>query len=51
MNQRERKPLALPALRAQLGEWVYYITFMKMADVSERVGLADELNNSQPLNA
>src|SRR5689334_8958714 len=53
MEQQAKRPLALPALRAQLGQWVYYITYMKMADVSERIGLAeeeDQINSNRSLS-
>lgn len=41
--------LALPALRAQMGDWTYYVALMKMRDISERVSLADEIHKSQAM--
>lgn len=42
--------LYLPALRAQMGDRVYYISFMNMKDVHERVFIAQELHRSKNLN-
>lgn len=42
--------LYLPALRAQMGDRVYYISFMNMKDVQERVFIAQEIHRSKNLN-
>ena len=31
--------LFLPALRATMGDWVYYISFMSMEDIATRVSV------------
>lgn len=46
-----RESLYLPALRAQMGDRIYYISFMSMKDVTERVSLAEEIHKSGQLNA
>jgi DNA sulfur modification protein DndB len=42
-------PLQLPAIRAHIGDWNYYITSMRIADVVERTSPASELNRSRRL--
>ena len=32
-----QEPLHLPALRAHMGDWVYYITFMPMREIATRI--------------
>lgn len=46
-----RESLYLPALRSQMGDRIYYISFMSMKDVTERVSLAGEIHKSEQLNA
>jgi len=41
--------LQLPALRAKMGDWIYYSAFMKMGDIAERVSLADEIHRHKEL--
>lgn len=41
--------LKVPGLRAHMGDWVYYITFLRLRDVAERVSLAQDLHTSQAL--
>jgi len=41
--------IALPALRACMGDWVYYISFMRMQDISERISFAKEIHSSKSL--
>ena len=45
-----RKSLYLPALRAQMGDRIYYISFMSMKDVTERVSVTDVIHESEQLN-
>jgi DNA sulfur modification protein DndB len=35
--------LVLPALRASMGDWVYYVTFLRLEDVDRHVSLAKEI--------
>lgn len=37
-------PIYLPALSAQMGDWRYYTTVMRLADASERIQFASEVN-------
>ena len=41
--------LKVPGLRAHMGDWVYYITFLRLKDIAERVSLAQQLHTSQAL--
>ncbi len=41
--------LRVPALRAHMGDWIYYATFLKCRDVAKRVFLADEIHQHQGL--
>jgi DNA sulfur modification protein DndB len=42
--------LIVPALRARMGDWVYYVTFLRMRDIAARVHLATEVHQSATLN-
>lgn len=37
-------PIHLPALSAQMGDWKYYTTIMRMRDVAERIQFASAIN-------
>ena len=43
-------PFAIPALRGLMGDWIYYVGLMSIADVSKRVHFADEVHNHQALS-
>jgi DNA sulfur modification protein DndB len=45
----DKGPLMIPALRAKMGIWMYYIGFMKMRDISERISLVQEIHASKTL--
>jgi len=40
----------LPALRAKMGDRIYYISFMKMGDIANRVKFAEDIHKSDTLN-
>ncbi|RMD57391.1 hypothetical protein D6833_13985, partial [Candidatus Parcubacteria bacterium] len=42
--------LVIPALRAHMGDWIYYVTFLTMRDIAERVSVAEEIHTSKSLN-
>lgn len=42
--------ILLPALRAQMGDWIYYVSSMRMADIAARVSYAEEIHKSNKLN-
>lgn len=41
--------LVLASLRAQMGDWTYYITFMKMGDLARRINATQLVYASKPL--
>lgn len=41
--------LKVPGLRAQMGDWIYYISFLRFKDIADRVSLAQELHTSKVL--
>lgn len=47
---KEINELLLPALRAQMGDWTYYVSILKFADVATRVSVAEEIHKSESLN-
>ncbi len=44
-----RNPLFLPALRAKMGDWIYYIAFISMKEVASRVSVVDDIHTSTSL--
>ena len=48
-NVTKLDELKVPALRAHMGDWIYYISFLRLKDVAERVSLAQELHTSKAL--
>jgi DNA sulfur modification protein DndB len=41
--------LRVPALKAHMGDWIYYATFLKIRDIAQRVSLADEIHKHEGL--
>lgn len=41
--------LIVPALRAKMGDWIYYITFLRMQDIADRISIAAEIHTSETL--
>ena len=41
--------LTIPALRAHMGDWVYYVTFLRMKQIAERISIAQEIHSSTVL--
>ena len=39
----------IPALRACMGDWVYYVTFLRMEQIAERISIAQEIHSSKVL--
>lgn len=39
----------IPALRACMGDWVYYVTFLRMDQIADRIHLAQEIHSSAVL--
>lgn len=46
----DSRPLKLPALRARMGDWVYYICLLEMRDIASRISIAEEIHISESLN-
>ena len=44
-----QEPLLLPALRAEMGDWVYYVSFMRMKDIASRISVVDDIHSSKSL--
>ena len=42
-------PLHLPALRAHMGDWVYYISFMPMSEIANRISIAESIHSAETL--
>ncbi len=42
----KNKELTLPALRARMGDWVYYVTFLQMEEIAQRIELAEDIHSS-----
>jgi DNA sulfur modification protein DndB len=41
--------LSIPALRATMGDWMYYIGVLKLRDVARRISIAEEIHVSETL--
>ena len=41
--------LIIPALRAHMGDWVYYVTFLRMEDIADQIQIAREIHSSEVL--
>jgi DNA sulfur modification protein DndB len=48
-EQRVHSRRTLPALRARMGDWIYYITFMKMSEIADRIIRIQPIYESKPL--
>lgn len=46
----KKKELLLPALRAQMGSWRYFISSMRMQDIADRINYAEEIHKRKDLN-
>jgi DNA sulfur modification protein DndB len=46
---KKNNELTLPALRAHMGDWVYYVTFLQMEEIANRIELAEEIHPSSTL--
>ena len=41
--------LIIPALKAHMGDWVYYVTFLRMEQIADQIHLAQEIHPSETL--
>lgn len=44
-----KERLVLPALRAKMGDWIYYVTIMNFNEIAKRLSMADEIHTSEGL--
>jgi DNA sulfur modification protein DndB len=44
------EPLALPALRGAVGDWIYYACLMPLTEIARRVQFADEIHPNKALS-
>ena len=44
------KPLALPALRGNIGNWIYYSCLMPLSELANRVRYAEEIHTDEALS-
>lgn len=49
MSLKQHPSLMIPALKAFMGTWVYYIGFMKMVDIAERISIVGDIHTSTKL--
>jgi DNA sulfur modification protein DndB len=49
MSGKVYLPIMVPALKAFMGSWVYYIGFMKMRDIAERISIIGDIHTSSRL--
>ena len=48
---KKHTAILLPALRAKMGDWIYYVSFMKMGEIAKRVKYAQDIHKSKSLNS
>ena len=48
-NIEDKNGLVLPALRVNMGDWVYYVTFLGMEEIARRIEFAEEIHPSSTL--
>ena len=46
---RNYKELIIPALRAHMGDWIYYVTFLRMDQIADQIHIAQEIHTSNVL--
>ena len=46
---KNRHVLFIPALRAHMGDWVYYVTFLRMEQIADQILIAQEIHSSKAL--
>jgi DNA sulfur modification protein DndB len=49
-DARKLEVLLIPALRARMGDWIYYVAAMKMIDIAERVSVVPDIHRAASLN-
>ncbi len=41
--------LIIPALKAHMGDWIYYVTFLRMDQIADQIHIAQEIHSSKVL--
>ena len=41
--------LTIPALRAHMGDWIYYVTFLQMEKIADQIHIAEKIHSSKVL--
>lgn len=41
--------LVIPALRARMGDWIYYVTFLRMDQIADQIHIAEKIHSSNVL--
>lgn len=41
--------LIIPALRAHMGDWIYYVTFLRMDQIADKIHIAENIHSSHVL--
>ena len=49
LSMKHNDELILPALRVNMGDWVYYVTFLAMDQIAERIEFAEDIHPSLTL--
>ena len=49
-KEKTNTSLYLPSLRAKMGDWIYYVSFMKMKEIAARIDFAEDIHESRSLN-
>jgi len=46
---KKTNELIIPALKARMGDWVYYVTFLRMDQIADQIQIAQKIHSSKVL--
>lgn len=46
---KKTNELIIPALKAHMGDWIYYVTFLRMDQIADQIHIAQEIHSSNVL--
>ena len=46
---KKNNELIIPALKAHMGDWIYYVTFLRMDQIADQIHIAQEIHSSKVL--
>jgi|ERR1044071_757340 DNA sulfur modification protein DndB len=49
MVMKDQKRTTFPALRCEMGDWIYYVTFLRFSDIDLWIKRTDEIHKSEKL--